>query len=602
MNTSKDAIEAPLHRSEMPQHDESDKYWGSDGIAELLRAFHIPYLCLNPGSSFRGLHDSIVNHTGNVSPQMLLCLHEEHAVAIAHGYAKVTGRPLAVALHSNVGLMHASMAIYNAWCDRVPMLILGAHGPVDAAKRRPWIDWIHTSQDTGALVRPFVKWDNQPLSVDASFEAILRAFQITRTAPCAPVYVCLDVTVQEARLPKPPLVPDASRFAPPGAPHPRPMDIERAVEALESAQKPVMLVGRVSRDTVEWKERIALAERLGATVLTDLKTAASFPTDHAQHPFAPAFFVNGPAAEALRAADVVISLDWVDLSGTLKAAWPDGQVQATVISVSLDHTLHNSWSYDHQGLPPVDLPIASDVGVVVRELLANLQHERTAERVATTRPAQATSTEDPQTISMAGLASALRRATDDSQVTLIRLPLGWSGELWQFTSPLDYLGYDGGAGIGSGPGMAVGSALALSDTGRLPVAIIGDGDFLMGNSALWSAAQLKVPMLIIAANNQSFYNDEVHQERVALERGRPVENKWIGQRISSPPIDLAAIARAQGFIASGPVKAMEQLELAIEQAVRDVNAGHAVFLDVYVAPGYAPSMSRGMTESATSTS
>lgn len=602
MKTSIDTIGATIHAPEMPQHAESEKYWGSDGIAELLRAFCIPYICLNPGSSFRGLHDSIVNHTGNVSPQMLLCLHEEHAVAIAHGYAKVTGRPLAVALHSNVGLMHASMAIYNAWCDRVPMLILGAHGPVDAAKRRPWIDWIHTSQDTGALVRPFVKWDNQPLSVDASFEAILRAFQITRTAPCAPVYVCLDVTVQETRLPHPPLVPDASRFAPPGVPHPRPLDIERAVDALESAQNPVMLVGRVSRDTVEWKERIALAERLGATVLTDLKTAASFPTDHAQHPFAPAFFVNGPAAEALKTADVVISLDWIDLSGTLKAAWPDGQVQATVISVSLDHTLHNAWSYDHQGLPPVDLPIASDVGIVVRELLANLRHDRRTERAAPARPLQGTSTEDTQTVSMSGLASALRRATEDSQVTLMRLPLGWSGDLWQFTSPLDYLGYDGGAGIGSGPGMAVGSALALSDTGRLPVAIIGDGDFLMGNTALWSAAQLRVPMLVIVANNQSFYNDEVHQERVALERGRPTENKWIGQRISSPPIDLAAIARAQGFISSGPVKGLEQLEMALEQAVRDVKAGNAVFLDVHVAPGYAPSMSRGMTESASSTS
>ena len=120
-------------------------YWGSDGLASLLQSFGIPYLCLNPGSSFRGLHDSIVNHTGNESPKMVLCLHEEHAVAIAHGYAKVTQSPLAVALHSNVGLMHASMAIYNAWCDRVPVLILGAHGPIDAAKRHPWIDWIHTS-------------------------------------------------------------------------------------------------------------------------------------------------------------------------------------------------------------------------------------------------------------------------------------------------------------------------------------------------------------------------------------------------------------------------------------------------------------------------
>lgn len=210
-------------------HDR-ENYWGSDGVAELLQSLDIPFLCLNPGSSFRGLHDSIVNHTGNTNPKFLLCLHEEHAVAIAHGYAKVKGLPLAVALHSNVGLMHASMAIYNAWCDRVPMLVLGAHGPADAAKRRPWIDWIHTSQDTAALVRPFVKWDNQPLSVDAAYEAILRAFQITRTQPSAPVYVCLDVTFQETLLEGAPRIPDAARYAPPAPPYPRPADIDQAVQ------------------------------------------------------------------------------------------------------------------------------------------------------------------------------------------------------------------------------------------------------------------------------------------------------------------------------------------------------------------------------------
>ncbi|MDR8992815.1 thiamine pyrophosphate-binding protein [Burkholderia multivorans] len=222
MNSLAEDQAANAHQTEGTVAEDRENYWGSDGIAELLQSLDIPFLCLNPGSSFRGLHDSIVNHTGNTNPEFLLCLHEEHAVAIAHGYAKVKGSPLAVALHSNVGLMHASMAIYNAWCDRVPMLVLGAHGPADAAKRRPWIDWIHTSQDTAALVRPFVKWDNQPLSVDAAYEAILRAFQITRTQPSAPVYVCLDVTFQETRLEGRPRIPDAARYAPPP---PRPIRV-----------------------------------------------------------------------------------------------------------------------------------------------------------------------------------------------------------------------------------------------------------------------------------------------------------------------------------------------------------------------------------------
>ena len=163
-----------------------NEIWGSDAIAAMLRALDIPYIALNPGASFRGLHDSLVNYLGNERPQLLLCLHEESAVAIAHGYAKASGRMMGVALHSNVGLMHATMAIFNAWCDRVPMLILGATGPWDAARRRPWIDWIHTSSDQGALVRDYTKWDNQPASIPAAYEALLRAAQIANTAPRGP--------------------------------------------------------------------------------------------------------------------------------------------------------------------------------------------------------------------------------------------------------------------------------------------------------------------------------------------------------------------------------------------------------------------------------
>jgi thiamine pyrophosphate-dependent acetolactate synthase large subunit-like protein len=187
-------------RSEEPGNVERGRVaveWGSDALAELLSRLDLPYLALVPGSSYRGLHDSLVNYNGNTDPQLIVCLHEEHAVAVAHGYAKVTGRPLAVGLHANVGLMHAAMAIYNAWCDRVPMLIIGATGPVDAARRRPWIDWIHTSADQGALIRPYVKWDDQPASVAAALDALAHAHEITVAAPSAPVYVCLDVSLQE---------------------------------------------------------------------------------------------------------------------------------------------------------------------------------------------------------------------------------------------------------------------------------------------------------------------------------------------------------------------------------------------------------------------
>src|SRR5690242_12717346 len=188
--------------------------FGSDVAADALRATDIPYIALNPGASYRGFHDSIVNYLGNARPQMLLCLHEESAVAIAHGYAKVTGKAMAVAVHSNVGLMHATMAIFNAWCDRMPVLVLGATGPVDSAKRRPWIDWIHTAADQGALVRGYTKWDDQPASAGAAREALLRGAWITNTAPMGPVYINLDAGMQEAKLAERLPAIDAQRYMP----------------------------------------------------------------------------------------------------------------------------------------------------------------------------------------------------------------------------------------------------------------------------------------------------------------------------------------------------------------------------------------------------
>src|SRR5687767_9194517 len=262
---------------------QQENLWGSDAIAAMLRALDIPYLALNPGASYRGLHDSIVNYLGNTRPQMLLCLHEEAAVAIAHGYAKASGRMMGVVLHSNVGLMHGSMAIFNAWCDRVPMLILGATGPWDAAKRRPWIDWIHTSADQGALVRDYTKWDNQPASVPAAYEALLRAVQIADTAPRGPTYVNLDAALQEAKIGALPALPEVGRFSAPPSVVPSNELLQQAAQLLSSARNPVILAGRVVRTEAGWKARVALAEKLQARVFTDIKTPAAFPTDHPLH-------------------------------------------------------------------------------------------------------------------------------------------------------------------------------------------------------------------------------------------------------------------------------------------------------------------------------
>jgi thiamine pyrophosphate-dependent acetolactate synthase large subunit-like protein len=202
-----------------PEGKPDDKVaWGSDIAAQMLRRCGIRYLSLNPGASYRGLHDSLVNHLGNENPGILLCLHEDHSVAIAHGYAKATGEPMGCVLHSNVGLLHGMMGLFNAWCDRVPMMVLGATGPVDAEKRRPWIDWIHTSRDQGAFIRSIIKWDDQPTSPQALVESMTRANLATRSAPTAPVYICLDAGFQESRLDQEPEWPDMARFKPPAPP------------------------------------------------------------------------------------------------------------------------------------------------------------------------------------------------------------------------------------------------------------------------------------------------------------------------------------------------------------------------------------------------
>jgi thiamine pyrophosphate-dependent acetolactate synthase large subunit-like protein len=532
-----------------------------------------------------------VNYLGNAQPQMLLCLHEESAVAIAHGYAKVTGKAMAAAVHSNVGLMHATMAVFNAWCDRMPMLILGATGPVDAVKRRPWIEWIHTARDQGALVRGYTKWDDQPGSALAARESVLRAAWIANTAPCGPTYVNLDVELQEAKLTEPAAPIDAKRFMPVVRSAPDADAIKAAAALLRAAKNPVILAGRVSRDVEAWKTRIVLAERLGARVVTDLKVAAAFPTDHPLHAGAPGVIALAPeAAEAIRNADVVLSLDWLDIAGTFKSI--GAPVTAKVVQMSLDHRLHNGWSMDYQGLPPVDVMIDCEPDVAVPALLAALGP-------ASPRALPTTPREFPKLagdkITVDHMADALRRAVGERPTTLTHVSLSWNGASWPLRHPLDYLGSDGGGGVGGGPGISVGAALALKGSGRLPVAVCGDGDLLMGITALWTAVHYHIPLLIVSANNRSFFNDELHQERVARMRSRPVENRWIGQRISEPDIDLAGMARAQGAQGFGPVESIGDLAAVFAQAIAAVEAGHVAVVDVRVEPGYAGTTAQGAT-------
>jgi thiamine pyrophosphate-dependent acetolactate synthase large subunit-like protein len=565
--------------------------FGSDAVAELLSRLDLPFIAMVPGASYRGLHDSLVNYLGNSGPQMIVCLHEEHAVAVAQGYAKVTGKPMLVALHANIGLLHATMAIYNAYGDRVPMVILGAAGPVDAAKRRPWIDWIHTSADQAALIRHYIKWDDQPASVQAAVDSVMRGYVLTQAEPSAPVYVCLDTELQEDPIETPVVVPDPASYPVPLPPAPDATTTREIAEAIRAAERPLLLIGRAGRGTEEWQRRVAFAEASGIAVLTDMRNPAVFPTDHHLHPArVGAGRLSRSGMDLLRSSDLVISLSWTDLNGPLKAAFGVGP-RPRVVNVRNVNALLNGWTKDHYAPVITDVEITAGPDEMIAALLPHFDGVPAPERPAWPPTYEKQVLERPEVegdqILMPDLAAAIREAAGETPISFTQLPLGWSGEDAHFEGPLDFLGRDGGGGLASGPGIAVGAALALDGTGRIPIAVLGDGDYLMGSSALWSAAHYRLPLLVIVANNRSYHNDEKHQATVAARRGRPEENRIVGQHLRDPDPDLAGIARGHGVSAYGPVIEPDELLTTLAKAMDEVRAGGTVLVDVRVNPhGY----------------
>jgi thiamine pyrophosphate-dependent acetolactate synthase large subunit-like protein len=538
---------------------------------------------MTPGASFRGLHDSIVNHLGNASPELLICIHEEHAVAIAHGYAKVTGEPLIVALHSNVGLMHAAMAIYNAWCDRVPMLIIGATGPLDAEKRRPWIDWIHTSQDQGQIIRSYCKWDDQPTSPDGALNSISRGMSLTKTLPHAPVYInCDTVLFEEEHEPANNQLIDGAldQTELPGLTE---RQLEQLKSSISGSKKIVILLGRLSRNQDDFDNRVRLAEGLSATVITDLRTGSTFPTDHDLHCPPDNLMPSEKSSDAIHAADLVLSFDWIDLGGILRNTFTAPVAQCPTFHFSLDQVLINGWSKDHCEPARNTTTLLVDPNTAVNQLVEILELAKNPLAAVKRKLRQERSDES---LSMRSLASACYSMLESEKVTLIRTPISWRSEDWVFSEPLDHLGFDGGGGIGSGVGMAVGGALALKHSDRLPVAVLGDGDYLMGVSGLWTAVHHDIPLLIIVANNRSFFNDELHQERVAIARDRDVNNKGVGIRLDEPDVDLVGMATAQGCVGFGPIHTSDDLRQELVLAVEQVKAGKVVVIDARVSRSY----------------
>src|SRR5678815_3194102 len=221
----------------------STQRWQSDVVVDLIKQYGFPYIALNPGASFRGLHDSLVNY------------HEKIAVQIAHGYAKASGKPMMAIVHDVVGLLHAPMGIYYAYIDRCPVFIVGATGPMDEKYRRPFIDWIHTAFAQGDVVRNFTKWDYQPGSIHGVPDSFARAYSIMMSEPQGPVYMCYDSAMQEAPLKDEMALPNyvvkvPSRIAA------EPAAIEQAAEMLIGADNPLLLTEYAARMPIGFESTV----------------------------------------------------------------------------------------------------------------------------------------------------------------------------------------------------------------------------------------------------------------------------------------------------------------------------------------------------------
>ena len=580
--------------------------YGSDLVVDLLRAVGIEYVALNPGATFRGLHDSLVNHGGDRAPELILTTHEEIAVAMAHGYAKARGAPMAAVVHDIVGLQHASMAIFNAFCDRAPVLVLGATGPMDATRRRPWIDWIHTALVQGTQVRDYVKLDDQPASVAALPEAFLRAWRVAGTEPMGPVYLCLDAGLQEAALERPVPLPDVGRFRPPAAPHADPRALDEAARWLAEARAPVIVVEALGRRPEATGPLCRLAERLAAPLIDLAGESQGRPSVPADHPLD----LTDARHEAVRDADVVLALDvssFLTVLGETDRATREVRAlndRARVIAVSLDDYAFRSWAHTFQSLAPVDLPIAADAGLALPALVAavedRLERDRAAadraaraERIAARHAALRAEARDVVSLERSArpvapsvLAALVWEAIKGEDWALANgTAKGWARRLWDWEPARSY-GGSGGAGLGYGLPAALGVALAHRGSGKVCVNLQADGDLLYVVSALYTAAHHRLPLLTVMFNNRTYGNDEAHQEAVAKTRGRPVEHKVVGIRIDDPAPDFARIAQGFGVWAEGPLESADAVGPALRRALRIVkDEGRPALVDVITRPG-----------------
>ncbi len=576
---------------------------GSDFMIDVIKSLGIEYICANPGSSFRGLQESVVNYGGNQSPELITCCHEESAVGMAHGYAKIEGKPLGVFAHSTVGLQHAAMAIFNAYCDRVPVyIVLG--NTIDATKRRPGVEWDHSVEDAAAMVRDYTKWDDLPISLTHFAESAVRAYKIAMTPPCMPVLLVADAELQEnpigenagLRIPK------LTLAAPPqgdsGA-------VAEAARLLTAAEKPVIIVDRTARTPAGVTHLIELAETLRAPVV-DLAARMNFPTRHPLNH-------SERSRELISAADVILGLTLTDFWGAVnsfrdqlqRSSHPLTSDGVKLISITAGDLYMKGNYQDSQRYAEVDLAIAADAEATLPALIDAIKRLLTGDRrralddrgkqlaadhqdLLDQARTAATYGWDASPISTARLSAELWAQIKDKDWSLVSDVApgmsNWPLRLWAFEKHYQFIGGAGGYGVGYGAPAAVGAALANRKYGRLSVNIQCDGDLMYAPGILWTAAHHRIPILNVMHNNRAYHQEVMHLQRMGNRHNRGVTRAGVGTTITEPNIDFAKLAHSMGVHAEGPITEPDDLGPAIQRAIAVVERGEPALVDVVTQP------------------
>jgi thiamine pyrophosphate-dependent acetolactate synthase large subunit-like protein len=571
---------------------------GSDFMVDVLKSLGFEYLIANPGSSFRGIHESIVNYGGNKAPEFITCCHEETAIAMAHGYAKVEGKPALTMAHGTVGLQHGSMALYNAFCDRAPIyLVIG--NTIDANTRRPGVEWDHSVQDAASLVRDFTKWDDLPISLPHFAESAVRAYKIAMTPPTMPVLLVADGDLQETPMPAGEKlhIPKTALAAPPqgdsGA-------VAETARLLVNAENPVLIADRVARTENGLKLMIELAETLQAPVIHQ-GGRMSFPTRHPLN--------QTERSRALLAnADVIVGMELTDFWGTTnnfrdqqhRTSRPITKPGAKLVSITSNDLFMRSNYQDFQRLTEVDVSIAGDAEATLPSLIEACRklitpdrkrlfeergkkfataHEDALERART----EATYGWDASPISVARMCAELWNQVKDKDWALVGSN-GWCQRLWNFDKHYQHIGGSGGAGVGYGAPAALGAALAHKKHGRLAVSIQNDGDLMYAPGVLWTSAHHKIPLLSVMHNNRAYHQEVMHLQRMANRHQRGITTAGIGTTILEPNIDYATVAKGMGVEGIGPISDPKDLAPALKRGVEIAMRGNPVLVDVVTQP------------------